>query len=84
MASRLPQVKVHRPQASFLVWLDMRELGLTQQQVMDALVNKAHLALNNGTMFGEDGDGSCVSMLPRRVDASWRLLKPWPGLSHEL
>ena len=35
----------------------MRELGLTQQQVMDALVNKAHLALNNGTMFGEDGDG---------------------------
>ena len=57
MASRLPQVKVHRPQASFLVWLDMRELGLTQQQVMDALVNKAHLALNNGTMFGEDGDG---------------------------
>lgn len=57
MSERLPQVKVHRPQASFLVWLDMRGLGLTHSSVIDALVNKAHLALNSGTMFGADGEG---------------------------
>lgn len=40
-----------------LVWLDMSGLGLSHADVMDVLVNKAHLALNSGTMFGENGAG---------------------------
>lgn len=54
---RMPKVKVTRPQASFLVWLDMNELGMTHEQIEEVLVNKAHLALNSGTMFGENGAG---------------------------
>lgn len=46
-----------RPQASFLVWLDCRGLGLTQTQLEDLFVNKARLALNSGTMFGRQGQG---------------------------
>lgn len=57
MAQRMPQVKVHRPQASFLVWLDMRGLGMTHERIVDTIVNKAHLALNSGKMFGENGAG---------------------------
>ena len=52
-----PSIKVVRPQASYLVWLDCRELGMTQEQLNDFFVDKAHLALNDGAMFGKEGEG---------------------------
>lgn len=56
-ANHLPAIKPLRPQASFLVWLDCRALGLTQPQLVDLFVNKAKLALNNGEIFGKEGIG---------------------------
>lgn len=53
----MPQIRPVRPQASFLVWLDCRALGLTQPEIVDLFVNKAGLALNDGTMFGSEGTG---------------------------
>ena len=53
----LPKIKPLRPQASFLVWLDCRGLGFTHEQLIDLFVNKAHLALNDGDMFGAGGEG---------------------------
>jgi cystathionine beta-lyase len=53
----MPQVKPLRPQASFLVWLDCRTLGLDHQQLVDLFVKKAKLALNDGEMFGKEGHG---------------------------
>lgn len=53
----IPQIKAFRPQASFLLWLDCRELKLSQAELVDLFVNKAHLALNDGTMFGKEGEG---------------------------
>jgi cystathionine beta-lyase len=53
----IPQVKPLRPQASFLVWLDCRALGLDHQQLVDLFVKKAKLALNDGEMFGQGGQG---------------------------
>ncbi len=53
----MPQIKPLRPEASFLVWLDCRQLGLNHQQLVDLFVNKAHLALNDGEMFGQGGQG---------------------------
>ncbi len=47
----LPGIKPWRPQASFLVWLDCRGLGLSHDELVDLFVNKAHLALNDGAMF---------------------------------
>lgn len=46
-----------RPDASFLVWLDCRELGLDHDDLIDLFVNKARLALNDGEMFGVEGKG---------------------------
>lgn len=43
--------------ASFLVWIDCRALGLSHEQLVDLFVNKAHLALNDGEMFGKGGEG---------------------------
>ena len=53
----LPQIKPLRPQASFLVWLDCRDLRLNHQELVDLFVNQAHLALNDGEMFGSGGAG---------------------------
>ncbi|MBR3649491.1 MAG: PatB family C-S lyase, partial [Victivallales bacterium] len=53
----LPGIKALRPQASFLVWLDCRGLGMNHEQLNDFFINKAHLALNDGEMFGPGGEG---------------------------
>ena len=53
----IPAVRPLRPQASFLVWLNCRDLNLSHDELVDLFVNKAHLALNDGKMFGPGGDG---------------------------
>ncbi|MCH5234520.1 MAG: PatB family C-S lyase [Muribaculaceae bacterium] len=53
----LPGIKALRPEASFLIWLDCRNLGLSQPQLVDLFLNKARVALNDGAMFGNEGEG---------------------------
>lgn len=57
IASRLPQVKLVEPQGTYLVWLDFRELGLSQAALDDLIIHGAKLWLDSGTMFGEEGEG---------------------------
>ena len=53
----LPEIKPFRPEASFLIWLDCRSLGLSHDALVDLFVNRARLALNDGAMFGPGGEG---------------------------
>lgn len=53
----IPAIKPLRPQASFLVWLDCRCLGLNHEELVELFVEKAGLALNDGEMFGKEGKG---------------------------
>ena len=53
----MPGVRAVRPQASFLVWLDFRNLGLSHDELIDRMLHKARLALNDGAMFGTQGSG---------------------------
>ncbi len=57
VAENIPGLRIVRPQASFLVWLDFRALHMCQREIMDLLLDKAHLALNDGSMFGSQGEG---------------------------
>jgi cystathionine beta-lyase len=57
LQQHIPQIKVYMPQASFLVWLDCRELGLSQPELVSLFEDKAKLALNDGSMFGPGGEG---------------------------
>ncbi len=57
LKKNIPQIKAYRPQASFLIWLDCRELGLSQPDLVHLFEDKAGLALNDGTMFGKEGEG---------------------------
>jgi cystathionine beta-lyase len=53
----IPAIKPLKPDASFLVWLDCRALGLSHDALVDLFVKDAKLALNDGAMFGEKGNG---------------------------
>ncbi len=55
--SNLPRVKVIRPDASYLVWLDCRELGLTDSELKDVLIKKGKLGLEPGPKYGPGGEG---------------------------
>lgn len=55
--AHIPGVRPLRPQASFLVWLNCRGLELSQDKLLDLFIDKAHLALNDGEMFGPGGEG---------------------------
>lgn len=57
LKTHAPKIKALRPQASYLVWLDCREMGMSQEALNDFFVDKAHLGLNDGAMFGEVGTG---------------------------
>lgn len=53
----IPQIHPVRPQASYLLWLDCRGLGITHPELIDLFEKKAGLALNQGAMFGKEGEG---------------------------
>jgi len=57
LKTELPCISMIRPQASFLIFLNCKELKLKQSALEHLFLNEAHLALNSGTMFGIEGEG---------------------------
>lgn len=57
LRQHIPAIGMIRPQASFLVFLDCRQLGLEQEALERLFADKARLALNTGITFGEPGRG---------------------------
>ena len=55
--NELPGVKMNRPQGTYLIWLDFRELGLSPKDLEDMIVKKAGLWLDRGRVFGDSGEG---------------------------
>lgn len=55
--TNLPVIRVMKPEATFLAWLDFSGYGLPEKDVQELLVNQAKVALNNGSKFGTGGEG---------------------------
>ncbi len=55
--TRLPKIKMTDLEGTYLVWLDFRELGLTNEQLEKLIIKKAGLWLDSGAIFGESGLG---------------------------
>lgn len=53
----IPKLEVIKAQASYLAWIDCRQLGLTPEELKSFMLNKAGLGLNQGYIFGEGGEG---------------------------
>lgn len=55
--NKMPEIKVVKPEATYLILLDFRELGITNKEIMKVLLEEGKVALNNGEAFGESGKG---------------------------
>ncbi len=53
----IPSIKVIVPDASFLVWLDCRALGMNAKELKNFMVHKAGVVMNDGATFGQGGEG---------------------------
>ena len=51
------EIKMMRPEASFLLWLDFRAWNLPHKELVDLLVKKAKVGLNSGLDYGPEGEG---------------------------
>ena len=81
----MPEITVVPTEGTYLVWIDLRKLGLTRDEQYDFIVNKAKLWLDTGDMFGEDGEGferlnaacprSTLEEAMRRLHSAYRKLK---------
>ena len=56
LAAEAPAVRFHRPESTFLAWLDVSACGLGDAPA-DRLLQRAGVALSEGSEFGTNGDG---------------------------
>lgn len=56
MKNNIPQIKPMIPEASFLIWLNCKELGMETDELFDFFIQKAGLGLNKGSIFGQGGE----------------------------
>jgi cystathionine beta-lyase len=57
IATRIPRIKVIKPEGTYLTWVDMRGLGMTGQELQKFIRFKARLAFDDGFAFGPAGEG---------------------------
>jgi len=57
LAARLSRVKASPLEGTYLVWLDFRDYGFSNQALKECMIQRAGLALNDGPMFGPGGEG---------------------------
>ena len=53
----IPRIKPNMPDATYLVWLDCRKLGLDNEALRRFMIEKAKLGLNEGNTFGRSLSG---------------------------
>ncbi|MEN6622329.1 MAG: PatB family C-S lyase [Smithella sp.] len=54
---RIPRIRVIKPQATYLVWLDCHDLGLDDNALRSFMREKAKVGLDDGFLFGAGGSG---------------------------
>lgn len=57
LAAHLPAIRLIPTEATYLLWLDCRGLGMTDAELKRFFVHEAGLGLSPGTLFGEQGSG---------------------------
>jgi len=57
LAQQLPQIKLIAPEGTYLLWLDCRELMMSDDELKKFFVHKVGLGLSPGSLFGGAGSG---------------------------
>lgn len=53
----LPNIRVKKPAATYLLWIDYRDTGLSEDEMMTRLLHKGKIALEPGSKYGDSGLG---------------------------
>ncbi len=53
----IPEIIPVRPEATYMIWLDCRKLGMTGKELNEFFISKAGVGLNEGSAFGPGGEG---------------------------
>ena len=51
------QIEIMKPDSTYMVWLDCRNLNLDDEALKSFFINKARIGLNSGITFGTGGSG---------------------------
>lgn len=62
LKEHMPKIKMVRPEATYLTWLDCTELGICGEELAKFFIDECLVAVNKGTMFGQE-EGSCFARL---------------------
>ena len=57
LTTNLPKVKFHKPQATYMMWLDFNGYDLSEEKLWCKMTQEAQLGFNRGKDFGEVGNG---------------------------
>lgn len=57
LASELPQIRLIRPEGTYLLWLDCQNLGMSDEKLKKFMVEQAQVGLSPGAAFGAGGQG---------------------------
>lgn len=57
LPGRAPGIDLIEPEGTYVAWLDCRDLNLAQDELVKMFVKQAKVGLDNGVMFGVEGEG---------------------------
>jgi cystathionine beta-lyase len=55
LEEKTPKIKLVRPEATYLMWLDCTELGIHGDELADFFINRSMVAVSRGDGFGAEG-----------------------------
>lgn len=55
--NKIPRIKIEKPEATYLLWINMKDFGMSNQELADFFTYKVRVGINNGNVFGPGGDG---------------------------
>lgn len=86
LKEHLPGIRLIQPEGTYLIWMDFRLLGYSDEQLKEKMRYEAKLWLDEGTMFGAEGSGfmrmniaaprSTVEEAMRRLKAAFSQEQP--------
>jgi len=53
----IPEIIPVQPEATYMIWLDCRKLGMSGKDLQNFFVTKAGIGMNEGSTFGPGGEG---------------------------
>jgi cystathionine beta-lyase len=53
----IPEIIPVRPEATYMIWLDCRQMGMKGKELQNFFVNRAKVGMNEGSTFGPGGEG---------------------------